>query len=140
MPMVMSREESIAALIGRCMLGWFFLMMTYLYGSDWSTTVILLATKGVPGAPVLLFVGLATNLLGSISILSGSHAKIGALALFAVCDYWKSAAAVLSREASFNIFARNIAIAGGLLLLIGVGPGKFALDNGAFAIRDAHAN
>jgi putative oxidoreductase len=148
LPSAMSQGESIAALIGRFTLAWFFLMMTYRYGSDWNTTVILLAMKNVPAAPIVLLAGLATNLLGSISLLLGSHARVGALALFvvtvgstlAVYDYWNiSAAAVLAREAAFDIFARNIAIAGGLLLLIGIGPGKFALDNVASAAHHAHS-
>jgi len=146
--MAMSQGESVAALIGRCTLAWFFLMMTYRYGYDWNSTAILLAMKGIPAAPVLLFAGLAANILGSISLLLGSHARIGALALFVVTiastlsvyDYWNiSAAAVLAREAAFDIFARNVAIAGGLLLLIGIGPGRFALDNQASAVHHAHA-
>jgi uncharacterized membrane protein YphA (DoxX/SURF4 family) len=58
----------------------------------------------------------------------------------AVYDYWNiSVAAVLAREAAFDIFARNVAIAGGLLLLVGIGPGKFALDNATSAARHANA-
>jgi len=33
-----------------------------------------------------------------------------------------------ARTADFDIFARNIAIAGGLLMLIGMGSGRFAMD------------
>jgi putative oxidoreductase len=132
----MSPGESVAALTGRLVLGWFFLALTYRYASDWSDTTILLSMKDVPNAPLLLLAGLATNVLGSISILIGFHTRTGALALFvvtvaatlAVYDYWNLTAAA-AREADFDIFARNVAIAGGLLLLIGMGPGKFALDN-----------
>jgi putative oxidoreductase len=147
-PSTLSQGESIAALIGRYILAWFFLMMTYRYGFDWNSTSILLAMKGVPAAPVVLLAGLTTNVLGSVSLLLGSHARVGALGLFvatiastlAVYDYWNiSPAAVLAREAAFDIFARNIAIAGGLLLLIGIGPGKFALDNAASAASHTHA-
>jgi uncharacterized membrane protein YphA (DoxX/SURF4 family) len=34
----------------------------------------------------------------------------------------------VARDADFDIFARNIAIAGGLLMLIGMGSGKFGFD------------
>jgi uncharacterized membrane protein YphA (DoxX/SURF4 family) len=34
-----------------------------------------------------------------------------------------------ARQADFELFSRNVAIAGGLLLLAGMGPGPFALDN-----------
>lgn len=142
-----SQGESIAALIGRWALAWFFLTMTYRYGYDWEATAILLSMKGVPAAPLLLLAGLATNVIGSISLLIGSHTRAGALALFvvtvastiAVYDYWNISAA-LAREADFDIFARNVAIAGGLLLLIGMGPGKFAIDNSGSPDRHRQAS
>ena len=40
-------------------------------------------------------------------------------------DYW-NLATLAARTADFDIFARNVAIAGGLLVLMGVGPGRFA--------------
>jgi hypothetical protein len=46
------------------------------------------------------------------------------------------------RSADYDIFARNIAIAGGLLILVGTGPGPFAVDNtgggGGGARRNKH--
>jgi uncharacterized membrane protein YphA (DoxX/SURF4 family) len=37
--------------------------------------------------------------------------------------------AIAARAADYDIFARNVAIAGGLLLLIGMGSGRFGIDN-----------
>ena len=34
-----------------------------------------------------------------------------------------------ARAAEFEIFARDFAICGGLLLMVGMGPGPFAIDN-----------
>jgi putative oxidoreductase len=84
---------------------------------------------------VLLFIGLFLAVLGSISILLGYRTRLGALALFAATigatvtmhDYW-NLATLAARTADFDIFARNVAIAGGLLVLMGVGPGRFAAD------------
>ncbi len=131
----MSYGESIAPLLGRLVLTWFFLTQVYHYTLDWSGTAILLSMKQVPAAPVVLFLVLLLALLGSLSLLLGFRTRIGALALFAATiaatvtfhDYWtlKTAAA---RLADYDIFARNVAIAGGLLVLVGVGPGRFAVD------------
>jgi putative oxidoreductase len=132
----MSRGESISALMGRWIIAWLFLALTYRYASDWNDTTILLAMKGVPSAPLALLAGLIMNVLGSTSLLLGFHTRTGALALFVVTiastmtvyDYWNLSEPI-AREADFDLFARNIGIAGGLLLLIGMGPGKFAFDN-----------
>jgi uncharacterized membrane protein YphA (DoxX/SURF4 family) len=43
-------------------------------------------------------------------------------------DYWHYAEGV-ARAREFGIFARDFAICGGLLLLVGLGPGPFAVDN-----------
>ena len=43
--------------------------------------------------------------------------------------------AAAARGADFDIFARNIAIAGGLLMLIGMGSGRFAIDSAGRGIE-----
>jgi putative oxidoreductase len=131
----MSYGESIAPLLGRLVLTWFFLTQVYHYALDWNGTAMILNMKHVPAAPVLLLLGLMLALLGSLSLLLGFRTRVGAVALFAATvaatvtfnDYWtlKTAAAA---AADYDIFARNVAIAGGLLILIGVGPGRFAVD------------
>jgi len=79
----MSYGESIAPLLGRLVLTWFFLTQVYHYTLDWSGTAILLSMKQVPAAPVVLFLVLLLALLGSLSLLLGFRTRIGALALFA---------------------------------------------------------
>jgi uncharacterized membrane protein YphA (DoxX/SURF4 family) len=43
-------------------------------------------------------------------------------------DYWHFSD-LAARDVEFEIFARDIAICGGLLLIMGVGGGPFAIDN-----------
>ena len=43
-------------------------------------------------------------------------------------DFWKITD-VIDRADAYDIFARNMAIAGGLLLLVGMGAGPLAIDN-----------
>jgi putative oxidoreductase len=92
--------------------------------------------KHVPAAPLLLVIALTVMILGSVSIALGYHTRHGALLLFGFTvivsvtmhDYWKLNEAA-DRLADSEIFLRNIAIAGGLLLLMGLGAGPFAVDN-----------
>src|SRR5262249_12383459 len=124
----MSYGESIAPLLGRLVLTWFFLTQVYHYALDWSRTATILTTKHVPAAPVILLFGLMLALLGSMSLLLGFRTRIGAMALFAATvaatvtfnDYWTLKIAA-EAAADYDLFARNVAIAGGLLILIGVG-------------------
>ena len=132
----MSFSELISPLIGRAMLAWFFLSSALDYASRWHASITLLAMQGAPAPALLLAIGIIVMLLGSISLLFGFHARYGAMLLFSFTliatimmhGYWHIRDAV-SRDADYEIFARNIAIAGALLFIVGVGAGPFSLDN-----------
>lgn len=132
----MSFSELISPLIGRLALAWFFLGEVFARASDWDGNVSLMNFIGLPAPPLLLALALIVMVLGGLSLLLGFHARHGAILLFGFTvvatvlmhDYWhlKDAAA---RAADYEIFARNIAIAGGLLMVVGMGAGPFAVDN-----------
>jgi putative oxidoreductase len=132
----MSFGESLAPLLGRWILAWFFLTQAYRYALDWNNTALLLTMKNVPSPPVLLLIALIGVVLGSLSLLLGFYTRAGALALFTITvaatvtlhDYWHLRAAE-ARNADYDIFVRNVAIAAGLLMLIGMGSGRFGIDN-----------
>ena len=131
----MSFGESIAPLLGRFVLAWFYLVQAYRYAMDWTRTADIFESKGLPAAPVFLFAGLAGIALGSISLLLGYRTRVGALALFVITvwatvtmhDYWNMKV-LADRIADYDIFARNIGITGGLLAIIGMGGGRFGMD------------
>jgi putative oxidoreductase len=131
-----SFSELIAPLIGRAMLAWFFLSAALDYAGHWHVTVIMLAMQNVPAPALLAAIGIIVMLIGGISLLFGFHARYGAMLLFSFTliasimmhDYWRIRDAV-TREADYEIFARNIAIAGALLFIAGVGSGPFSLDS-----------
>jgi putative oxidoreductase len=132
----MSLTEQISPLIGRWVLGWFFLSEAFAMAGHWDATLLGMATKEIPAAPLMLALALVVMILGSLALLLGFHTRHGAMLLFAFTiivsvamhDFWKIDNP-LDRAAEYDIFARNMAIAGGLLLLVGMGPGKFAFDN-----------
>jgi putative oxidoreductase len=133
----MSFSEYLSPLVGRLVLVWFFVSQLLHYGGEWDATVLLMRFAGIPGAPFLLLVAMMLLVLGSLSLVLGVHTRHGAMLLFAVTivatvlmhAFWQINDNVAARQTDFELFSRNIAIAGGLLLLVGLGPGPFALDN-----------
>lgn len=132
----MSFSEYISPLIGRFILGWFFLSQALTYASSWDANVQLLALKEVPLPPLMLALGLIVLFLGGLSLILGFATRIGALALFAFVigaslklhDYWRIQDTSL-RASEFSTFALQMAVAGGLLVLVGMGPGPVAFDS-----------
>ncbi len=132
----MSLSEHLSPLVGRLVFAWFFLVQVALYLGDWENTITLMTFRGIPGGAFLLAVVLLLLTMGAISLIFGFHTRYGALILFVVTiiatvslhDYWRIADAA-ERAADFQHFVSNAAIAGGLLLLVGMGPGPIAIDN-----------
>jgi putative oxidoreductase len=132
----MSSIEALAPLTGRLILVWFFLSEAYRYARDWNTSAILLSMRNIPLPSVMLAAAAAGIVLGSVSLLLGFRTRAGAAVLLAITlaltftlhDFWHLRAPI-ARNADYDIFARNVAIAGGLLMVIGMGAGAFALDN-----------
>ena len=132
----MSMGEAIAPFVGRVILAWFFLAEAYSRTVNWDATMNLLAVEGVPVPPIAHFFALTVLVLASISLIVGLRARIGALALFAFVavsnifmnDYWNMADAIERQDAA-EAFARNLALGGGLLILMGTGPGRFAVED-----------
>ncbi|HTW33507.1 MAG TPA: DoxX family protein [Rhizomicrobium sp.] len=134
----MSISETISPFLGRLILAWFFLSEAWWRIRDWEGTVMLMHMKHVANAEPLLALAVVLMALGGISLLLGYYARTGALILFALTiimsvlihDYWKISNSV-DRDADYDLFIRNMAIAGGLLFLVGMGPGPFAIDQPA---------
>ena len=132
----MSFAERISPLIGRLVLAWFFLSAVWERSSAWETTIELMAMQHVPAPPPLLALALLVMVAGALSLVLGYHTRHGAMLLFGFTivvtllmhDFWRIHDAV-ERAADYRAFASNLAIAGGLLFLVGMGPGPFAFDN-----------
>jgi putative oxidoreductase len=132
----LSISEQISPLVGRWVLAWFFLSEAWFCVQDWHGNVAALTKAGYPAAVLLLALILFIVLLGGLALILGFHTRQGAMLLFAFTiimtvladNYW-NVSDPARRGLFYALYARNIAIAGGLLLLVGMGPGRFALDN-----------
>jgi putative oxidoreductase len=132
----MSFSELISPFVGRVVLAWFFISSALTLGGQWEATATLMAFNNIPAPKLLLAGAIVVMMLGGISLVLGFYARAGALALFGFTiaasilmhDYWDIRDHI-ARTADYDIFARNMAIAGGLLLIVGMGAGPFSVDN-----------
>lgn len=132
----MSFSETISPFFGRCALVWFYLSDAMDILQNWRSVAVDLANKHVPLPPLILLVVLVFIFMGSMSLLFGYQTRHGAVLLFGMTivatvtmhDFWHYADAT-ARAYQFGVFSRDFAICGGLLLMVGMGPGPFAIDN-----------
>jgi putative oxidoreductase len=132
----MSISERISPFVGRMIMAWFFLSEAWARLTNFDATATLMRMQHVPAAPALLVIALAVMMLGGLSLALGFHARHGAMLLFGftviasvLMHAWWTLNNPIDRAADYDIFIRNMAIAGGLLLIVGVGSGPFAIDN-----------
>jgi len=116
-----------AELGGRAMLAVLFLLAGIGKITGYEATAGYMASQGVPGA--LLPLVIALEVLGALAIIGGWKTRVVAflLAGFSVV----SAAlfhANLADQIQMTMFLKNIAIAGGFLLLVAHGAGPLSLD------------
>jgi putative oxidoreductase len=84
----------------------------------------------------LLALAIVVEIGAGIGLVIGFRTRLLALVLFAFTlivsfqlhDFWMIAEADVAR-AEAQLFAKNMAIAGGLLLLVGLGPGRWSYDD-----------
>jgi putative oxidoreductase len=132
----MSISERISPFIGRMALAWFFLGEAWSRANEWSATIAALRAAQIPAPEPVLVLALAIMMLGGAALALGYHARHGAMLLFGFTiaaslglhPYWTATDDAL-RTAQYAVFIRDIAVAGGLLLVVGLGPGPFAIDN-----------
>jgi putative oxidoreductase len=97
--------------------------------------VTYLHTKGVPYASYAAIVATVIELLGGIALVLGVRTRAVAflLAVYAIVtailghDFWNMTQAALQQEAVIH-FWKNVAIAGGFLLLTVTGAGRASVD------------
>lgn len=108
--------------------------------ADPAGTQAYMAAYGLPMTGVLLFGAIATELAGGLALLLGLKARSAALALM---GFLTVATLVfhteLGDQQQLLHFLKNVAVIGGLLLVIAEGTGPLSLDRDGRAVADEKA-
>jgi len=126
-----------APLAGRVLISAIFLLSGIGKIGDWSGTAAYMAGHGMPAAPFFLFLAIAIELAGGLSVLTGFKARWGALLLFVFLipttlifhAFWAAEPEMFRMQ--MTNFMKNLAIMGGLLQIIAHGSGALSLDRQA---------
>lgn len=119
-----------APTVGRILLALIFIMSGYSKIGGFAGTQGYMESFGVPGA--LLPVVIATELLAGIALIVGWQTRIAALLL---AGFTLLTAFIFhtnfADQVQYLFFMKNLAIAGGMLVLVAHGPGPLAVDTRA---------
>jgi putative oxidoreductase len=102
---------------------------------QWDESALAMARHGLPLVGPLLAAAVVVELGAGFGLLIGFRTRVMALVLFAFTltvnfvlhDFWAVGASDAARI-EMQLFAKNIAIAGGLLVLVGLGGGAWSYD------------
>lgn len=124
----MDKLQQLSAPLGRLFLSMIFIFSGFTKITGYAATQGYMEAMGVPG--MLLPFVIALELLGGIAILLGFKARLIALlfvgfnimSAFIFHQFWID-------ESQMNPFMKNIAIAGGFLMIFVHGAGAYSIDN-----------
>lgn len=131
----MSFGENIAPLVGRILIASLFLLSGLEKMQHWNEAALSMARHGVTMIGPLLAATVAIEIGAGFGLVLGFRTRIMALMLFmftltvsfVMHDFWTIGDADLART-QMQLFAKNVAIAGGLLVLVGLGGGAWSYD------------
>ena len=126
--------RSYTALAGRFLLAAIFIVSGFAKLSDPAGTVGYMNSAGVPNADILVYVAGTAELLGGLALALGFLARVAAVGLFVLMilinvymhAFWALEGA--ARTMDMVQFIKNLAIMGGLLLVVAHGPGRASID------------
>ena len=102
---------------------------------NFSQVAKYMTSEGVPASPVMLAGAIAFLIVGSLSVIVGFKARIGAallliflvLATYYFHDFWNFEDAQEAQQQTIQ-FMKNLALMGALLLVIAHGGGPMSFD------------
>lgn len=132
---MMRSADSLIIFVARIALAVLFLWGGAMKLMGYAGFIGYLQTRGVPYPHVGAPIAIAIELLGALALIFGIRTRgVGfAMAVYAVVtavlghDFWNVTDTVLQQDAAI-LFWKNLAIAGGFLLLIVTGAGRLSID------------
>jgi len=132
----MSFGESIAPVVGRCMLAALFVLAGVNKLQHWDETAQSMAAHGISVAGPLLALSVVVEIGAGLGLAAGFRTRLMALVLFlftlavsfVMHDFWTISDNAELARTEMQLFAKNMAIAGGLLVLVGMGAGRLSFD------------
>ncbi len=130
----MQAVEKFGPAVGRILLAIIFLMSGISKTFNWDGTAGYMASVGMPMVTLFLIGAIVLEVGGSLSVILGFKARWGALALivftipttFIFHAYWAVDPAQMQIQQI--MFMKNLAMTGGLLLIMANGSGPLSLD------------
>lgn len=129
--------QNLVLLVGRIALAAIFLISGLGKILDFSSTQEYMRSHGLSTATAILLIGaIVFELVGGLSVVLGVKARFGAMLLFVFIavasyyfhDFWNIAADQPDHRNQMIHFLKNISIMGGLLMIVGFGPGRLSVD------------
>jgi putative oxidoreductase len=132
----MSFGEKIAPLVGRTMLASLFILSGLEKVQHWNQSALNMASHGLTMIGPSLAVATIIELGAGLGLVLGFRTRMMALTLFMYTlvvsflmhDFWTISDAELV-QVEMQLFAKNMAIAGGLLMMVGLGAGAWSYDS-----------
>jgi len=126
--------QNSSALLGRLLLALLFLPAGWAKLTGFSGTVGYIASVGLPMATLGAALALIVEVAGGLALIAGYQTRIAAfaLALFTLMaslffhDFWAMPADQVMMQQL--MFFKNLAVVGGLLVLVAHGAGAWSLD------------
>ncbi len=135
--------ERTGTILGRFLLGLIFLASGIMKAAMFNDTVEhvkgTMTAAGIPEAavPALIVAAIVFEILGSLMIILGLFTRLGAVLLIIFLlivspifhNFWKLEPNTPQYQEQMANFMKNVAILGGMLILLARGPGLCSIDN-----------
>ena len=130
----MQAVEKFGPVVGRILLALIFLMSGINKVLNWEGTEGYMASVGMPMVTLFLIGAVVLEIGGSLSVIAGFKARWGALALIVFTipttlifhAYWAVDPAQMQIQQI--MFMKNLAMVGGLLIIMAFGAGPLSVD------------